>query len=170
MSVELIYEGWRRVQDRLIARLPHMTSEVLALKATEDSWPIWAMIGHVAGARAYWLCTVCGEPGLETTPFPDPANEGWEDRLDQPRGSSELLGAVESTWAVVDRCLERWSPDELQVAFTRVRNGETQRHTRYSVLTRLVMHDAFHIGEVSLLLGEHGHRSLDPWEPVQPTD
>src|SRR5690349_23076426 len=32
----------------------------------------------------------------------------------------------------------------------------SQHHTRHSVLTRLVMHDSFHAGEVSLLLGLNG--------------
>ncbi len=54
----------------------------------------------------------------------------------------------------------------LTEVFTRDFNGTLQRHTRHSVLTRLVMHDAFHGGEVSLLLGMNGLPSLDPWEPL----
>jgi uncharacterized damage-inducible protein DinB len=50
--------------------------------------------------------------------------------------------------------------------FTRVREGAIQRHTRQSVLTRLVTHDAFHCGEVSILLSTHGFASLDPWDPI----
>jgi hypothetical protein len=50
--------------------------------------------------------------------------------------------------------------------FTRDRAGQIQLHTRQSVLTRLVMHDAFHCGEISLLLGTHGLASMDPWEPI----
>ncbi len=53
----------------------------------------------------------------------------------------------------------------LDQAFSREWAGAVQRHTRQSVLTRLVMHDAFHCGEVSLVLGMHGLASLDPWEP-----
>jgi len=158
------YDGWHRVQDRLVARLPHLTPEELALAASPGGWPVWAIIAHTAGARVYWLCTVCGEAGLETTPFTDPANDGWEDHLDQPRDSAELLTAVETSWAIAASCLDRWTPEMLEVAFTRTRNGELQHHTRASVLTRLVMHDSFHSGEVSSILGAHGIQSLDPWE------
>jgi uncharacterized damage-inducible protein DinB len=164
MSVVAVYEGWRRVQDRLVTRLPELASEQLGLRATAESWPVWAIVGHVAMVRVYWLCIVCGEPGVETTPFRDPANDGWEDHLDEPRDSGELLRAVQTSWSIVESCLERWAPDELDVAFTRRRDGEIQRHTRQSVLTRLLMHDSFHSGEISLLLGEHGLPSLDPWE------
>jgi uncharacterized damage-inducible protein DinB len=158
------YEGWQRVQDRLVARLPHMTAEQLALAASPGGWPLWAIVAHIAGARVYWLCTVCGEAGLETTPFTDAANDGWEDHLDQPRDSGELLAAVKASWAIASGCLERWTPEMLDVAFTRTRTGEFQHHTRASVLTRLVMHDSFHAGEVSSILGSRGIQSLDPWE------
>ncbi|HEV2172716.1 MAG TPA: hypothetical protein VGR71_04075, partial [Nitrospira sp.] len=80
----------------------------------------------------------------------------------------ELLEAVESSWRIVDSCLSRWTPEMLGVAFMRTRNGEIQRHTRQSVVTRLVMHDSFHSGEVSLLLGLNGQPSLDPWEVQEP--
>jgi uncharacterized damage-inducible protein DinB len=164
MGVEAMYEGWRRIQDRLVARLPGMSAEQLSLTAVAESWPVWAIVSHIAGTRVYWLCSVCGEPGIESTPFRDLGDEGWEDRLDVPRGSRELLEAVRSSWAVVDSCLTRWTPEMLDVAFTRTRDGEVQKHTRYSVLTRLVMHDSFHAGEVSLLLGLNRSPSLDPWE------
>jgi len=161
-----VYEGWPRVQERLVARISQLSSDELALRASPDGWPVWALIAHLAGARVYWLCSVCGEPGLETTPFEDPANDGWEDHLDEPRSGAELLMAVMTSGAIVRSCLERWTPDMLAVAFERTRNGRVEQHTRASVLTRIVMHDSFHAGEISLLLGTRGIRSLDPWEPL----
>ena len=164
--VDAIYEGWQRVQDHLVARLPTMSSAELALRATPDGWPVWALVAHLAGTRVYWLCVVCREPGIETTPFPDPAGEGWEDHLEQPRSASELLAAVESTWAIVRRCLDTWTPKMLEDSFQRTRGGRVEHHTRASVLTRMVMHDSFHCGEISMLLGRQGLRSLDPWDPL----
>jgi uncharacterized damage-inducible protein DinB len=168
MSVAAIYEGWGRVQKRLVERVPRLSPVELQLGGSPDGWPVWAILSHVAGARVYWLCHVFKEPGAETTPFRDPSGEGWEDRLDVPRGSDELLFAIQSSWRIVESCLERWKPEMLGEVFTRVYGDGVQRHTRHSVLTRLVMHDAFHCGEVSLVLGMHGLASIDPWEaPVQ---
>lgn len=164
MPVDAVYEGLRRVQDRLMARLPTLSEEDLALKATADSWPVWAIVAHMAVTRVYWLCVVCGEPGMKGTPFDDPAQDGWEDHLDTPRGASELIDAIQSSWKIVDACLTGWTPEMLSVEFSRTRNGEMQRHTRQSVLTRIVMHDSFHAGEISVLLGLSGRPSLDPWE------
>ena len=166
MSVTANYEGWSKVQNHLVARLPNLTPEHLALKASPGGWPVWALISHLAGMRVYWLCHVLKEPGADKTPFADPNGDGWEDHLDHPRRAEELLSAVESTWKIVESCLELWTPDMLDEVFTRDIHGTPQRHTRHSVLTRMVMHDAFHSGEVSLLLGMNGLLSLDPWEPL----
>ena len=162
-----MYEGWQKVQAHLTRRLPHLTSEELQLRASPDGWPVWALVSHMAGARVYWLCGVFKEAGADATPFPDPLDgDGWEDHLDVPRGTDELMFAVASSWLVVESCLKRWTPEMLGETFTRDRAGTIQRHTRHSVLTRLVMHDAFHCGEVSLLLGMHRQPSLDPWMPL----
>jgi hypothetical protein len=166
MGVAAIYEGWPRVQAHLVARLPVLGPEELQLRGSADGWPVWAMLSHVAVVRVYWLCVVLGEPGVETTPFPDPAREGWEDRLDVPRQPAELLFALESSWGIVESSLERWTPEMLGEMFDRERGGAVERHSRQSVLTRLVMHDAFHCGEASLVLGQHGLASLDPWAPL----
>lgn len=165
MSVKPFYEGWARVQTRLLDRLPALGPEELGLRASPDGWPIWALISHLAGGRVYWLCGIFREPGAETTAFPDPFGECWEDQPDHPRTSAELQFAVESSWRIVESCLDRWTPEMLGETFTRERSGAIQHHTRQSVLTRLLMHDAFHAGEVSLVLGMHDLPSLDPWEP-----
>jgi len=166
MSVAPIFEGWQRIHAHLTNRLPNLGSDELQLRASPDGWPIWAMVSHLAGARVFWLCGILKEPGAQTTPFPDPFGEGWEDRPDVPRRSDELMFAVESTWRIVESCLERWTPEMLAETFPRIYLDRVQLHTRQSVLTRLVMHDAFHCGEASLLLGMHGLASMDPWAPL----
>jgi uncharacterized damage-inducible protein DinB len=165
-GVAPLYEGWPRINAILMRRLPALGPDELQLRAGAGGWPIWASIAHLAGARVYWLCGVFKEPGAETTPFPDPLADGWEDRLDIARDPDELLRAVETSWRVVEACLGRWTPDSLAQSAVRRREGIDQVHTRQSVLTRLVMHDAFHCGEVSLILGMHGLPSMDPWNPI----
>ena len=166
MSVEPIFEGWQRIQIRLSNRLPALGPKELALEGSPGAWPIWAIVAHMAAVRVYWLCHFCKEPGADTTPFADPIADGWEDRLDLPRHSDELMHALDTSWAIVEASLRRWTPAMLGESFTRERDGEVQHHTRQSVLTRLVMHDSFHCGEVSIILGMNGLASMDPWGPV----
>ena len=128
---------------RLLLRRSRECPSARGLAAGADRWPIWATVGHTAGARVYWLCDVIGEPGADTTPFPNAATTGWEDDLDHPRGAHELVEALDSTWRLIEGCLDRWTPEMLAETFHRDYNGQAQVHTRGSILQRLFTHDAY---------------------------
>ena len=163
LSIAPFYEGWRLANDMLSGALEHLTSEQLAISVGSPTWPIWASVSHLAGARVYWLCHIFKEPGAETTPFTDPSGFGWEDDLTRPRGAAELAGALASTWNIVERTLATWTTESLTQEARRVREGVVQIHTRQSVLWRLITHDAFHTGEISLALGSNSLGAIDMW-------
>lgn len=161
MSILAFYDQWPQYNRRMVEVVAPMTDEQLALSA--GGWPMWATVGHTAGARVYWLCQVAGEPGIESTPFPDPESGGWEDDLDTPRRADELVMALDTTFAVVAGCLERWTPEMLAEPITREYGGVSRQHTRGSILQRLFSHDAYHCGELSQTLGILGLPQIDLW-------
>jgi hypothetical protein len=64
---------------------------------------------------------------------------GWEDDLAHPRSADELVGALGSTWRIVEHTLATWTPDTLGREARRVSDkGEVRMHTRQSVLMRLI--------------------------------
>ena len=168
-GVASYYDGWRFTNDRLVQTIGRLSAEQLGLAAAPNLWPIWATAAHIAGGRVYWLCRVFKEPGATHTPWADPASDGWEDDLSHPRGPDELVGALESTWRIVEGCLERWTPAMLQDEFHRELGGKVQIHTRQAVLYRILTHDAEHCGEISLTLGMHGLPGVDLWTGRAPT-
>jgi hypothetical protein len=108
--VARLYPDWPRHAARITNAVRDLTAEQLALRMSPGHAPIWGLAAHVAGARVYWLCGVFGEPGAATTPFADPlANLGWEDDETHPRTAGELVWALDSSWAVIAGCLERWT-------------------------------------------------------------
>ena len=165
-GVAPFYDRWGQYNGRLVDAIRGLSDEQLKLRARPGYWPIWAIAAHTAGTRVYWLCGVFKESGAESTPFTDPSSGiGWEDDESTPRGSKELVFALESSWKIIERSLERWTPTMLGEEFTREIGGKTQRHTRQSVLMRMLSHDAFHTGEISLVLGMHGLNEIDLWRP-----
>jgi len=162
-SIAPFYHGWRLTNDGLIGALAHLSPDQLQLPVGSPDWPIWAGASHLAGARVFWLCSVFKEPGAERTPFNDPTGVGWEDDLGHPRRADELVHALESSWNIVERCLATWTPDTLPHEARRTRGNEVRIHTRQSVLMRLITHDAYHSGEISLTLGSHGLGEIDLW-------
>src|SRR4029077_10761728 len=115
MTLAAFYGDWRLYNDLIVDALRRMSTEELALRAPSDdptsstSWPIWAIAGHTAGTRVYWLSDVLGVPGAEATPFHD-IHDGWEDDLRHPRSAEELVTAWTTTWAIIERALATWTP------------------------------------------------------------
>jgi uncharacterized damage-inducible protein DinB len=171
MTLQAIYGDLRLYNDLVVEGLRVMSTEELALRApsadpaSSTGWPIWAIAGHTAGTRVFWLCTVMGVPGAETTPFGDAATEGWEDDLDHPRSSEELVTAWTTTWAIVERALNMWTPDMLDETVARGQGDAARHFTRRSLLMRLITHEAYHAGEIALIQGIHGRTPIDLWPP-----
>ena len=164
-SIRLFYDKWPQYNRRLIEVVRPMTPDQLAIRPAPKRAPIWATVGHTAGTRVYWLCTIFGEPGAETTPFPDPDAPGWEDDESVPHDAGELVTALETTWRIIEGCLDRWTPEMMTESFSRDVGGRPQAHTRTSVLQRMFSHEAYHCGELSQTLGIHGLPQIDLWRP-----
>jgi uncharacterized damage-inducible protein DinB len=163
-TIAFLFPDWPQYAERLTAAVRDLTAEQLALRAGPEHAPIWALAAHLAGARTYWLCGVLGEPGAEATPFTDPSSGvGWEDDETHPRSGAELAWALESTWAVIASCLERWTPSMLPEPLALTFGDVVRYHSRGSILNRLLSHDAFHAGEISQLLGAHSLPAIDLW-------
>ena len=165
MSVRAAYDMWPQYNRRLRDVVGAMSPEHLAIRPSPDGWPIWATVGHTAGVRVYWICEIAGEPGGDATPFEVPSTGGWEDDPDHPRDAEELVHALDSTFAVIEGCLDRWTDDMMAEEIHREFLGSVQRHTRASILQRLFSHDAYHCGELSQTLGIHALPQIDLWAP-----
>jgi uncharacterized damage-inducible protein DinB len=165
-DLRLVYSDWPLYNRHLRDVIAVMTDAQLAERPSPDGWPIWATVAHTAGSRAYWVCGVASEPGIERLPFPDIAEGiGWEDELGHARNAEELAGALDATFALIQHCLETWTPDMLADELQRTGSSGLQAHTRASVLQRLFSHDAYHCGELSQTLGILGLPQVDLWPP-----
>jgi uncharacterized damage-inducible protein DinB len=164
MSIRRFYDRWPQYNRRLTEVVAAMSSEQLAIRPSPDRLPIWATVGHTAAMRTYWLCGVIGEPGAETTPWPD-AESDWADDLDHPRAAADLVWALDATWGIVDGCLDRWTPEMLDETVERHYADQVQIHSRASILQRLLTHEAYHCGELSQTLGIQGLPQIDLWRP-----
>jgi uncharacterized damage-inducible protein DinB len=168
-ALETFYEGWAHHQQLLLAAIGHLGPEQLALRPAPHEWAIWQIAGHMAGTRAFWFHDVLGEgdPAIrkmfrvESTTVPDLPLEdaGWEDDETHPRGAAEIVDAFERTWAMVDDCLLRWTPDDLAVEFPR--RGRDGTFSRQWVIWHLIEHELHHGGTISLILSTNGIPGLD---------
>jgi hypothetical protein len=125
---------WPQYNRRLRDVVTDLTDEQLAIRPSPELLPIWATVGHTAAMRVYWLCDVVGEPGGETTPFwQEGSAVDWADDLDRPRSADELATGLDSSFAIVEGCLDRWTMDMLSDEIERSYLDVVQVHTRSSI-------------------------------------
>lgn len=158
------FSTWPVVNRRLREAVGGLTAEQLALRPAPDRWPLWAAVGHAACQRVFWLCDFAGEPGADTTRF---TNAGWscpgEDDLDHPLDATELVEALDSTFAIVERCLDGWTLQMLGEEIRRPEWGPEWVKTRGGVIQRVFTHDIWHVAEASDTLSAAGLPPITPW-------
>jgi uncharacterized damage-inducible protein DinB len=164
------YEGWAWHQSELIRVLAPLNGAQLALRQTPDHWAIWQLASNMAGGRAYWFHDVLGEgptairdmfrvtrttvPGLPLT------DAGWEDDEDRPRSATELVEALERTWQLVERCLQRWSAADLEVVLA-AGAGRHPTVKRGWVVWHLIEHELQHGTEIAVILRDNGLPTIE---------
>ena len=168
MSTQTIrpaYSKWPDYQRRLQDVVAGLTDEQLALRPSPDRWPIWATVGHAACQRVFWLCDFAGEPGAETTPFTNATyNCPGDDDLETVLTAAALVAALDSTFRIVEGCLDRWTLAMLDDELRRPEWDGSWVHTRGSVIQRVFSHDVYHGAELNEVLGAAGLPQIDFWD------
>ena len=137
----------------------------MAIRPASDRWPIWATVGHAACQRVFWLCDFAGEPGAETTPFTNAANDcPGDDDLDHVLDAAALVEALDATFRIVEHCLDSWTLDMLDEVIRREDYGEGWVHIRGAVLQRVFAHDVYHCSELNEAFGTVGLPQVDVWD------
>ena len=163
-GIRAAFGTWPLYNARMRDRVASMTEEQLALQPSPDRWPAWASIGHAACQRVFSLCDFGGEPGAETTRF---TNAGYDcpgdDDLEHVLRAVDLVEALDSTFRIIDRCLDTWTIDMLDAVISHPEWDETWVHTRGWVLQRVFSHDVYHCAELNETLTANGLPQVDLW-------
>jgi uncharacterized damage-inducible protein DinB len=172
LTIRPAYSMWPQYNRRLRDIIGAMTDEQLAIpqlghgpNGATEPWPIWAVVGHAACQRVFWLCDFAGELGAETTPFTNATDHcPGDDDLEHVLGADALVEALDASFRIVERCLDTWTLEMLGEELRRPEWDDSWVHTRGSVLQRLFSHDVYHCGELSQTLGVAGLPQIDLWD------
>jgi len=164
-SIRPAYSKWPDYNLRLREVVAGLTEQQLLLKPSPDRWPLWATIGHALCQRVFWLCDFAGEPGADSTRFTNATyNCPGDDDLENVLNADQLVEAVDSTFRIVDGCLDRWTLDSLQETLRRLEWDDSWVHQRGAVIQRVFSHDVYHIAEVNEILATNGLGLIDLWD------
>lgn len=164
VTIRSAYPTWRTYNRRLRDAVAAMTPEQLAIVPAPGRWPLWATVGHLACQRVSGLCGLAGEPGAETTPFPNALyNCPGDEDLEHVWSAAELADALDSTFAIIERALDQWTFDMLDVEIRRSFPTEEWVGTRGGVIQRSFAHDVSHIAELNEAFASAGLPLIDLW-------
>jgi hypothetical protein len=165
LAIRPAFSRWPEYNRRLQEAVGAMSAEQLAIQPGPDRWPLWATVGHLACQRVFWLCDFAGEPGADTTPF---TNAGYDcpgdDDLEHVLSPEALVAALDSTFRIVERCLDTWTLDTLGEELRRPEWDASWVHLRGAVIQRCFAHDVSHITELNEALGNAGLPQIDLWD------
>ena len=165
VTIRPAYSKWPDYQRRLRDVVEALTEQQLAIQPSADRWPLWASIGHLACQRVFWLCDFAGELGAGTTPFTNAAYDcPGDDDLEHVLDAPALVDALDSTFRIVDGCLDRWTLPMLNEEIRRSEWDDSWIHTRGAVIQRVFSHDVYHIAELNETLGTTGLPQVDLWD------
>ena len=165
LTIRPAYSKWPEYNRRLGEVIAGLTEAQLALRPSPERWPLWATVGHAACQRVFWLCDFAGEPGAATTRFTDAGhNCPGDDDLENVLSPDQLVEALDSTFRIVESCLDRWTLEMLDEEIRRPDFGEDWVHTRGSVIQRVFSHDVYHSAELNEILGVAGLPQIDLWD------
>ena len=163
--IRAAYSLWPLYNHRVRATAASLSAEQLSYVPGRGRWPLWATFGHMACQRVSGLCGLAGEPGAETTPFPNalyvcPGDEDLEHVL----GPAELAHAFDSTFRIIENCLDTWTLEMLDEEVRFGSDGEEMVFTRGNLLQRSFTHDIWHAAEINEALVNLGLPSIDFWD------
>jgi len=164
-SIRPAFSRWPAYQAALRERVDSLTDTQLSIEPAPGRWPLWATVGHLACQRVFWLCDFAGEPGAETTRFTNAAFDcPGDDDLEHVLGPAELVEALDSTFRIVDGCLDRWTLPMLAEVIRRPAWDASWVHARGAVLQRVFAHDISHIAELNETFSREGLPEIDLWD------
>ena len=164
-TIRSAYSKWPDYNRRLRDVVAGLTDEQLALQAARDRWPLWATLGHTFCQRVFWLCDFTGETGADTTRF---TNAGYDcpgdDDLEHVLSAADLVEALDSTFRIVERCLDTWTVNSLDEVLRRPEWDASWVHTRAAVIQRVFSHDIYHVADANAVLGAAVLPQVDLWD------
>lgn len=155
-TLDVIYENWRGYNDKLRNCVVPLSKDQLRLQPAPHMWPLSQIVQHIISVRAGWFSYTLQENDPVMNVYME-----WGQRESPARSAEELARGLDETWAFIENCLHRWTPDDCARTFPDEWDGQVYQVSRSWVIYHVLEHDLHHGSEVSLILGMNGIQALD---------
>ena len=155
-TLDVIYENWRGYHEKLRNCVELLTNEQLMLQPAPRMWPLGQIVQHVISVRAGWFSGTLQDDDEVMNEY-----MSWGQRESPERSAVEMVRGLNETRAFIEARLRRWTPADCAKTFPDEWDGQKYELSRSWVIYHVMEHDLHHGGEVSLILGMNGLKTLD---------
>lgn len=155
-TLEAIYDSWRGHNQKLRDAIAPLTSQQLDLQPAPHMWPVSQLAQHIIAARAGWFGATLQEADAAMDNYMN-----WGQRGSPERSGAELASALDATFAFIEACMRRWTPEDCAQTFPDEMDGQITMVSRAWVIYHVLEHDLHHGGEISLILGANRIPAID---------
>ncbi len=155
-TLDVIYENWRGYNEKLRTCVVPLTDEQFNLQPAAHMWPLGQILQHIISVRAGWFSGTLQDEDAAMSSYME-----WGQRDSPPRGAAEMVRGLDETWAFIEARLQRWTAADCAQTFPDEWDGQVYQVSRSWVIYHVLEHDLHHGGEVALILGMNGLRTLD---------
>lgn len=111
-TIDVIYENWRGYNRKLQKCVAPLTNEQLLLQPAPWMWPLGQIVQHIISVRAGWFSGTLQDPDEVMNTYMQ-----WGEPDSPDRSASELVHALDETWAFIESRLQRWTPADCARTF-----------------------------------------------------
>ena len=173
-SLAAIFDGWDGYQTSLVHAIAPLTPDQLRWHPTSESPTIAGLrtVGqlarHISLGRLSWFLRMDAPGSAELAGLisdwetdSDGNRHIVEDAIAITEDPVELVRWLEATWGMIAATLQQWQVSDLTRTYRHTWNGTTYANSVQWTIWRILTHDVFHGGELSLMLGLQGIESFE---------
>lgn len=155
-----IYDGWDGFNTSLVRAIAPRTPAELAYRSAPDGRSVGQIAAHIAMGRINWFSRMPA-PGIdelarETEHLRGAAEQGPDAYAEIAGDAGALVHWLNRTWEMVQATLEAWTVEDLARSYPHTYWGKTYAVSYQWTIWRILTHDVYHGGQLTILLAEQG--------------
>ncbi|MBV9863942.1 MAG: DinB family protein [Abitibacteriaceae bacterium] len=159
-----VFEGWEGFNTSLLHTIELTPAEALTYRAAPEMRSVGEIMRHISLGRINWFHRM-DAPGSEELVEQMQQRNAWKTdatghhsvvESDFPITTAELTHWLQATWGMVEQTLNQWTVADLFQTYRHTYWGQTYAVSRQWTLWRIMCHDIYHGGQLTILLGSQG--------------
>jgi uncharacterized damage-inducible protein DinB len=165
MQLAQVYDGWDGFNTSSVRAIAPRTAEELAWRAAPGLRSVGEIAAHLGMGRIDWFARMPAplveDLARETVELRGAAEEGPTPYRAIATDAGALAHWLERTWEMIDATLRAWTVEDLARSYPHTYWGATYDVSYQWTVWRILTHDVYHGGQLSMMLSMRGIEAPD---------